>query len=171
MAFAICQATAWEAMPGKGAVRTARIAKSTAMRLIVVIHSDCLCSEATLENLKSLGEASLARLNPHIVITGPHATAGSESPNVKAAYRLPHASVEFCSEADELARYGGLTSGQCFLYDPSGSLQFSGGITAGRGVPGSSAGMAAIEAALRSETGPQSAPVFGCQLSTPQGGK
>jgi len=169
MAFAICQATLWEATPGKSAVRTNKITKSAGLRLVVVIHSDCPCSEATLENLQSLGESSLARLNPHIVITGPHATAGSESANVKAAVRLPHASVEFCSEADEFARYGGLTSGQCFLYGPSGALQFSGGITAGRGVQGNSAGMTAIQAALHGEKGPESAPVFGCQLSTPGG--
>jgi hypothetical protein len=68
----------------------------------------------------------------------------------------------------EAARFGARTSGQALLYDGSGRLVFSGGMTASRGHEGDNAGRTAIERLVRHERADRSSTlVFGCGLFAP----
>jgi hypothetical protein len=64
------------------------------------------------------------------------------------------------------ARFGAATSGQTFLYDARGNLQFSGGITAARAHAGDNAGRSSLVAMLNASGAPVASrtSVFGCPL-------
>jgi hypothetical protein len=62
-------------------------------------------------------------------------------------------------------RFGALTSGHTVVYDPSGRLLFSGGITSARGHAGENMGSELILAQLARKTNPQTHAVFGCPLA------
>src|SRR5690349_11064711 len=73
----------------------------------------------------------------------------------------------------ETARFGSWTSGQVLLYDATGRLRFSGGITGARGHPGDNAGLSALTAAdhaLDVATPAAGASVYGCPLRGPERG-
>lgn len=86
---------------------------------------------------------------------------------VATAAALPGVKVLYDLDGAESGRFHATTSGQTVLYDRSGNLLFSGGITFARGHAGDNAGRAAIERILRGENPIQSkSPVFGCPLLT-----
>jgi hypothetical protein len=66
----------------------------------------------------------------------------------------------------EAERFGALTSGQTYLFDPQGQLLFRGGITPSRGHQGDNVGSQRIAALVHGETPSRSlSEVFGCALS------
>jgi len=68
----------------------------------------------------------------------------------------------------EARRFHVATSGQVLLYDAAGALQFSGGITVGRGHAGDSDGSDSINAVLRGDTpAVRRTPVYGCSIARP----
>src|SRR5207244_9248206 len=83
----------------------------------------------------------------------------------RSAARIPDVSVVGDEAGREARRFGGETSGQTLLYDPTGRLLFSGGTTIARGHLGDSAGLEAILALLDGRRPPRATtPVFGCSL-------
>lgn len=167
--FALHRAMSWESTAGLPADHApVTVPKGEEFSLVLVAHAECPCTRATLANLKSIGDVALARLHPIVVLTGPGATPGSKSTNVELAETLPHSHIVFCDEAKQLKLYGARTSGQCFLYDANGRLLFSGGLTAGRGNEGQSAGMEALHNRLAGKPSATTAPVYGCALTTPE---
>jgi hypothetical protein len=96
------------------------------------------------------------------------------SPLWNAAAAIPGVTVLADEGGAECRRFGGVTSGQTLLYTPDGRLQFSGGITEGRGHSGDNAGRSSLQAYLLHLTPPPEltaeTPVYGCPLfdeSTP----
>jgi hypothetical protein len=84
------------------------------------------------------------------------------------AARIPGVKVLADEEAIEARRFGARTSGQTLLYDAAGHLLFNGGITAGRGHPGSNRGIDAIISLASGKCATYSEhSVFGCSLITP----
>lgn len=138
--------------------------------LVMLLHPRCPCSTATLAELSGLltrchdlVEARLLFVMPSD--GGPEWTA---SDLVQDARRLPGVQVHLDTGGREAARFGAATSGHVLVYDTTGHLAFSGGITASRGHQGDNHGRAAIEALLTGEQGSSlSTPVFGCLLSSP----
>lgn len=83
----------------------------------------------------------------------------------KKAATLPSATVTIDHGGAEAARFGAMTSGQCYLLRPDGAVVFQGGITAARGHAGQSMGRSAIQMIVSGKDPPiSSAPVFGCKL-------
>jgi hypothetical protein len=81
------------------------------------------------------------------------------------AAALPETVIVADEDGREAERFGAVTSGQTFLYDASGALLFSGGITGSRGHAGNNAGRASIVALLnRAPAVSASTNVFGCSL-------
>jgi hypothetical protein len=78
--------------------------------------------------------------------------------------------IVHCDEGDlQRSCFGAMTSGQAFLYDKKGRLQFSGGISRARGRTGPNAGRQAIESLLHGVSTPiHESPVFGCPLVSDQ---
>jgi hypothetical protein len=67
----------------------------------------------------------------------------------------------------EARRFGVATSGHVLVYDVSGLLVFSGGITAARGHGGDNSGRASVFDRIKNAEGSRSGnPVFGCPLAT-----
>jgi hypothetical protein len=161
------KAMGWEFQPGQAALPAHIHAKPDERPLlIVVLHSQCPCSLATIENLTTLSVDQRHRLRIRFVFTGPDMET---SPAAKKASSFAEAEKEFLSEAEVVGRYGARTSGQAFLYDVHGHLVFSGGLTEARGVAGRvSDGMSAIVDTLAGRSCLVSAPVYGCALETPK---
>ena len=78
---------------------------------------------------------------------------------------LPGASIVRDDEGAEAHRFGVETSGQTLLYDRSGALVFSGGITGSRGHAGENAGeLALISLLTNGRSDRRATSVFGCPL-------
>ena len=90
----------------------------------------------------------------------------TSSPTWSLAARVPGAARVRDPGGREARRFGATPSGLVLFFDAQGALRFRGGVTAGRGHEGDSAGADALEAALRG--GPSAgARVFGCGLGAP----
>jgi hypothetical protein len=99
--------------------------------------------------------------------------AGWEQSDLWAtATALPGVTVLRDDEGHEAERFGSATSGQTLLYDASGALLFSGGITGARAHRGDNAGRDSLVSLLggshpglnRRDPGNNTTKVFGCPL-------
>ncbi|MCA9279820.1 MAG: hypothetical protein H6815_09565 [Phycisphaeraceae bacterium] len=78
---------------------------------------------------------------------------------------IPGVHVVSDYNGEEIQQFGASTSGECLLFDPSGNLVFSGGITGARGHVGDNAGSANIVAFSRGhQIHTAQTPVFGCSI-------
>jgi hypothetical protein len=136
---------------------------SSRMTLVMLVHPQCSCTQASLTELAAVMERAHGRLKAWVLFAqpedAPHPAAWIE------AARLPDTQVGVDSTGAESARFGALTSGYLVLYDRSGRLRFSGGITAARGHAGENMGRNELLAALDETTSEvQRHSVFGCSL-------
>jgi hypothetical protein len=136
--------------------------------LLVFVHPQCPCTQATFENLEQLRTKTENKLAVAIIFTlPPGVPPGWEKGSLfSAANRMPGVRVFRDVDGTETRRFGVMTSGHVLMYAPNGHLLFSGGITAGRGHAGDSPGESAIvhltKEPFRSDTVEK--PVFGCTL-------
>lgn len=135
--------------------------------LVMLAHPRCPCTRASL--------AELARLMSHgdvdawVLFLRPTGTEpGWENTDLwEVAAAIP--GVQPLTDADGTASqaFGVETSGHVLFYDATGTLRFSGGITASRGHEGPSAGGDAILAMLRGgEPDRNRTLTFGCPLQS-----
>jgi hypothetical protein len=83
----------------------------------------------------------------------------------RKASGLPGVTVVRDDDGRVAQLFGAATSGQTLLYDPHGTLLFSGGITGARAHAGENAGRQAVVDLLNREPAARSATsVFGCPL-------
>jgi hypothetical protein len=163
----MASAMLWESKAGPGPAKLpGSKAPQPNLLLVVVLHSQCPCSLATVENLIDLPENIRTHLSIRLVFTGPNPR---NSAVADQATELPNVERQFLSEQVALKDYGARTSGQAYLYDRTGALIFEGGLTGSRGSVGESAGDDAIENAVMGRKVIASAPVYGCALQTPTG--
>ena len=135
--------------------------------LVIVLHPQCPCSRVSLGELEVLMAKYQARVRGYAILAAPQASEGDE------AYAAIHDLVALIPGIIPIhdpggrlaATFGAMTSGQVLLFDSSGSLQFSGGITLSRGHGGGNDGIRSLEAILEGRK-PATAvtPVFGCSL-------
>lgn len=135
--------------------------------LLVFVHPHCPCSRATLQELSRIMTVCRDRVAARIVFIRP---TGSDSAWMKtdlwkSAESITGAEVIEDRDGAEGRRFGVSTSGHVFLYDPTGSRRFSGGITGARGHEGDNPGEDAVVSIVSGKhSGCASAPVFGCAL-------
>lgn len=139
-------------------------------QLVLFLHPHCPCSLATL------GELERALVNVHErcgVVLAFYRPAGAASdewtggPLRERAQQLSEIQIVDDDDGLEATRFGAMTSGHAMLFDASGRLVFSGGLTASRGHEGDNAGragLAAILAGARREAA--ATPVYGCSLQS-----
>jgi hypothetical protein len=135
--------------------------------LVVLIHPQCSCSRATLAELERLQARVDDEIDTYVLMLSPSGASRDwvQSPLWKKATAMRGVTVIGDPDGRQAARFGGFTSGQALLYDASGRLVFSGGITASRGHEGDNAGRTAIERLVRHESIDRpSTFVFGCAL-------
>lgn len=135
--------------------------------LLFFAHPQCPCTRASLHELDRLLAETQNKVSVVVVFTLPKGVpAGWEDGDLwQSAATMPGVRV-FRDEGGRGAnRFGVKGSGHVLLYDLSGALLFSGGITSSRGHEGDNPGRAAVISfilsghALVSRT-----PVFGCSL-------
>jgi hypothetical protein len=83
----------------------------------------------------------------------------------RSAAEIPGVSVLSDPDGAEARRFGAQTSGHTLLFDHTGRLLFSGGITQSRGHAGDNAGESAIVSLINTQAADQTkTQVFGCSL-------
>jgi hypothetical protein len=170
----LTQLWAYENAPGVAAVAPADWPGATRLprptdraALVVLIHPQCSCTNATLAELARLHAHVGDALDTYVLVYSPD---GAEmdwvrSPLWHTAAAIDSALVIADRGGAEARLFGAATSGQTLLYDRDGRLRFSGGITGSRGHEGDNAGRAAIERIVAGERAEHPATfVFGCSL-------
>ena len=135
--------------------------------LVLLAHPQCSCTRATLDELAEVLARAEHRPKTYVVFLKPSSFAdGWEMTDLwQTAVRLPDVTAIRDDDGHEASRFGAATSGQTLLYDNSGALLFSGGITGARGHAGANAGRDAVITLLNH--GPvdgAGTSVFGCPL-------
>jgi hypothetical protein len=136
--------------------------------LMMTVHPGCPCSRASMTELARLMTHAKGRLNAYVIFSQP---PGFTEDTTKTdlwttASAIPDVHVLRDTGGIRCKALNATISGQVFLYDASGALQFTGGITASRAHEGENDGIDAIEAYL--DTGHPtrpSTPVYGCMLN------
>jgi hypothetical protein len=135
--------------------------------LVMFVHPKCPCSRASVAELERLMAVCDGRVSARVVFLRP---AGFDDEWAKtdiwqSAAAIPSVTVLVDRDAVEARRFDAETSGQTFLFDASGRLLFSGGITGARGHEGDNAGLDAVASLIVTGRAERStAPVFGCSL-------
>lgn len=135
--------------------------------LVMMIHPHCPCSRASISELSVLMSRCHDRLQTVVFFYTPKIFSQNwERTDLwTAASLIPGAIVVKDVDGEIAAELGSSTSGQVLLYDPSGRLVFSGGITAARGHAGGNAGSDAVAESVVGRSGScRSTAVFGCPL-------
>lgn len=132
---------------------------------ILFVRPECPCSRASLAEFAS----ALARCEhpptAFVVVPGPGPSPGGDDWIGDRVARMPGVKRRPDPSGAEAARFGVVTSGHALVFDASGVLAFSGGITSGRGHEGKNAGaLALVDRADGRASGLASAPIFGCLI-------
>lgn len=133
------------------------------MTLVMLVHPQCSCTQASLAELSEVMERAHGRVKAWVLFVQPQ---GAERPAAwMEAARFSDTQVAADSGGAEAARFGARTSGYVVLYDSTGRLRFSGGITGARGHAGQNMGRNELLAALDANaSGTARHSVFGCSL-------
>jgi hypothetical protein len=135
--------------------------------LILFAHPQCFCTRASLGEFAEILARATRRPRTYVVFLKPYGFGmdWEKTDLWKTATSLPGVSVIRDDEGVEATRFGVLTSGQTVLYDATGAMVFSGGITGARAHAGNNAGRASIVALLnQAATDVSQTSVFGCAL-------
>jgi hypothetical protein len=135
--------------------------------LILFAHPQCSCTRASLGEFAEILARATRPPRTYVVFMKPYGFGldWEKTDLWKTATSLPGVSVIRDDEGVEATRFGVLTSGQTVLYDATGALVFSGGITGARAHAGNNAGRASIVALLNQQATDLSlTSVFGCAL-------
>jgi hypothetical protein len=140
---------------------------AAAPTLVMLAHPRCDCTRASLGELAELLARVKFKPRTFVVFIKPGDTASGweQSGTWEQAKRIPGVTVVRDDDGAEARRFGVQTSGQTLLYDPRGTLLYSGGTTGSRGKPGDNAGRADLVALVDGARRPRGTrPVFGCPL-------
>jgi hypothetical protein len=135
--------------------------------LVMVLHPECACSAASLEQLSRLLARTPSPVRVIVIFADPAGLPplSPSNPLLRTAAAIPGVAAIVDRGGRETAAFGARVSGQTFLYDAAGRLMFSGGMTAARAHAGDNDGADALRAALATGRVPiAGAPVFGCLL-------
>lgn len=136
--------------------------------LLMLAHPHCPCTRASIAELAQVMAHAYGKANAFVLFTKPPgAVADWDDTDLRrSAAAIPGVTVLTDENGTEAARFGAETSGHTLVFDSTGTLIFSGGITASRGHAGENAGESAVLAALKQEPMErQRTPVFGCSLT------
>jgi hypothetical protein len=135
--------------------------------LLMFVHPKCPCSRASVRELERTLTACGDRVDAQVWLYRPESQPDkwAHTDLWTSVKSIPGVSMRIDPEGRDAAAFGARTSGYVLLYDAAGRLCFRGGITAGRGHEGESAGRQAIEDLVHGgRVRLTSAPVFGCGI-------
>ena len=138
--------------------------------LILFVHPHCPCTRASLHELAEL----MASLPHRVAVTAVFALPQGVPPHWEQgtlwqeAATIPGLHTVTDQGGQETRRFGVKGSGHVLLYQPSGQLIFSGGITPSRGHEGDNPGRAAVVSlVLHGHALVNHTLVYGCPLLEP----
>jgi hypothetical protein len=134
--------------------------------LVMFAHPKCPCTTSSINEL-AIALTRRPQVKAYVLIMHPQGFPPDweKSTLWKQASTIPNVSVLTDADGLEAAKFGVQTSGHVMLYEPSGHLAFTGGITSGRGHEGDNAGLDAIVAlASGRPSNCSKTEVFGCSL-------
>lgn len=136
--------------------------------LIMFAHPRCPCTHASVGELARLMTKLQGKVHAHVVFHIPETTSPDWGATelVAEARAIPGVRVLQDHGGIETRRFGVKTSGHVLLYDPSGELAFTGGITLARGHEGDNVGSSALLAQVTRSGSmvPSGQVVFGCPI-------
>jgi hypothetical protein len=135
--------------------------------LVMFVHPQCPCSQASMSELSIILAHSAGRLQADVVFLRPPGEPESWTHTVlwRTASALPETPPISDPEGREAQLFQAFVSGETLVYDSSGNLRFHGGITDSRGHEGDNPGCSSIQAYLNTGTVPLArTSVFGCPL-------
>lgn len=135
--------------------------------LLVFLHPQCPCSRATIRELEKLLAQTQQKVAVTILFTIPKGTPANWEKGDLWNWAQALSGARVVRDEDGIAtrKFGVVGSGHALLYDTSGHLLFSGGITASRGEEGDNAGETAIaDFVLHGHADITHTPVYGCSL-------
>ncbi len=138
--------------------------------LILFAHPHCPCTRASMHELAGLMASLPRRVAVTVVFTLPPGVAPhwEQGELWQEAATIPGGRVVTDQDGREAGRFGVKGSGHVLLYQPSGRLVFSGGITPSRGHEGDNPGRSAvISLVLQGRSPVNQTPVYGCPLLEP----
>lgn len=135
--------------------------------LVLALHPACVCSQATLDQIDRLAAPRPGALDVVVLLAAYDGLPAGADVLSPALARQRHLRRVEDRGAALARRFGALTSGHAVLYDESGRLRFSGGLTRGRGEAGDSRPFAFLRAwtAGTRPAGVATFDVFGCALA------
>jgi hypothetical protein len=136
--------------------------------LVMLAHPRCPCTRASMTELAELMQRVGDRVSARVLFVHPAGTARDwhETDTWRSARAIPNVEVVDDRDGLEAKRFGAETSGETLVYDASGKLVFTGGLTPARGHESESVGRDRIAALVLGSGG--KAPVFGCALHDPE---
>jgi hypothetical protein len=165
---------AYDNRPGTGAsapqrwpTATRLASSSDGTTLVFLAHPQCTCTRASLDELAEILARARTKPRTYVLFLKPSGVtdAWEQTDLWRRAGSLPGASIVRDDDGAEARRFGVETSGQTLLYDRSGALVFSGGITGSRGHAGENAGeLALISLLTNGRADRRTTSVFGCPL-------
>lgn len=135
--------------------------------LLFLAHPQCTCTRASIQELAEILARAADHPKTYVLFLKPSSfdTGWEQTDLWQSASALPDVTVLSDHDGVEAQRFGVYTSGETLLYDRSGSLIFSGGITGSRGHAGDNDGeQALLDALTRGAASRRASSVFGCPL-------
>lgn len=148
------------------------ITRASGRQLLLFLHPHCPCSNATLSELQRLVRLLPSSKQLALVYYRPsNSSASWEADYLNSEISLfRHAEIVDDVAGIEASRFGATTSGHVVLVGADNSIEFSGGITAGRGHEGDNPAKSALVHILGTHSrwhGRTQFPVYGCSLLDP----
>ena len=138
--------------------------------LIFFAHPRCPCTRASMHELAGLMASLPHQVAVTVVFTLPRGVPPrwERGELWQLAATIPGVHITTDQDGREATRFGVKGSGHVLLYQPSGQLVFTGGITPSRGHEGDNPGRAAvISLVLQGRSPVNRTPVYGCPLLEP----
>ncbi|HUS67501.1 MAG TPA: hypothetical protein VMZ28_23350 [Kofleriaceae bacterium] len=138
--------------------------------LVMLIHPRCPCTRASLAELNVVLNRARGAATAYLLFSVPvEAREGWEAgESWDRAGEIPGVTRVVDRGGRLAAAFGVDVSGHTLLYDRSGRLRFSGGVTGARGHEGDNLGEARLAAALAGDAREETSAVFGCELVKPE---
>jgi hypothetical protein len=162
----------YERTPGETVVSHGRwpeesslVRDAARLNVIAFIHPRCPCSRATIDELGWMSDRYGPQIRLTVVAVRPSGVSAewSRSEVIAKAGAIPGTVVRE-DDGREARRFGAKTSGQVLVFDRSGALLFSGGVTPARGRAGPSAVRDVVSGVIERAEPVEPGEVFGCAL-------
>jgi hypothetical protein len=174
LGFGVRTMVSYESTPGQiGSVPVSWPSESKIERaregetLVMLAHPHCPCTRASMGELAQIMARVQGKARAYVLFLKPQNSGvdWDDTDLRRSAAGIPGVTVMTDVDGVEAGRFGAETSGHTLLFDPSGRLLFSGGITEARGHAGGNAGESAIVSLINNQTAERrSTFVFGCSL-------